>query len=79
MPLWKMHYPEIMASHCLIHEIHILRGFSTLSCFHSLLLKYLDNPHLHPEETRCVSEVARVTERVGNKIQASQSCCLRFY
>lgn len=72
MPLWKMHYPEIMASHCLIHGIHILRGFFILSCLHSLLLKYLDNSHLHPEEIRCLSEVGRVTERLGNKVQASR-------
>ena len=43
-----------------------------LSCMQSLLLKYLDNPQLHPEETRCLSEVGGVTERVGNKIQASR-------
>lgn len=72
MTLWKMCCSEIMASHCLAHGIHILRGFSMLYCLHSLLLKYLDNPHLHPEETRCLSEVGRVTERVGNKIQASR-------
>lgn len=63
-----MYCSEIMASHCLVHGIHILRGFSMLTCLQSLLLKYLDNPQLHPEETRCLSEVGGVTERVGSKI-----------